>query len=501
MIRKIGFLAVLLAVSLGYSYAQSFGSVDNEKADDVFVIDAERGFTAQVEVKTNLFQWTGVTFSDEEERFKRNGYSLVDNLPFGGTNILDGSNVGFAYNGGWYGGNVSINRNGLGGIKAWIGFWDNKLKISAGNDIGYGYADSQGADAGLRVYDDSVRNTGEGEAENPTIDTNKNPDNITRDQGVLFEFDYAPIKVALAAGGNFVDMAKNMGGVQNYQTDTFTQEPVYGIRLQYGINIGGKIGDFAKLNAAYILQTNKDETEYEYLKATKEMVPRKADTEITNHLFGVYGSVYPFGNDALGITLGYAGVMVQYLEEFSAHVPTVQPQVLKNGINLTARYKMDKLIIKTDHNYSFWTDKNYRIFNLHKPYLKLIDYGLKSADTDAADMADVSHSFLWNGIGASYNITPVIEGSIYTRNLIRIDETSRYRMLNDYFSVELKSVFRFSPMVEAYASFVYQYTGRVTSMELSDDVGEFPAGFSPKETNDSRSVIQIPIGLKVKLQR
>jgi hypothetical protein len=501
MIRRIGFFSVLLAVSLGCLYAQSFGSVDNEKADDVFVIDAERGFTAQVEINTNLFQWTGVNFSDEGERFKRNGYSLIDNLPFGGTNILDGTNVGFAYNDAWYGGNVSVNRNGLAGIKAWIGFWDNRFKISAGNDIGYGYADSQGADAGLRVYDDSVRNTGEGEKENESIDTNKNPDNITRDQGVLFEFDYAPIKIALAAGGNFVDMAKNMGGVRNIQTGTYTQEPVYGIRLQYGINIGGKIGEFAKVNAAYILQTNKDETEYEYLQTTKKTVPKKADTEITNHLFGVYGSLYPFGNDTLGITIGYAGILVNYLDEFSAGNKTVQPQVLKNGINLTARYKLDKFTIKTDHNYSFWTDKNYRIFNLHKPYVSLVDYGLRSADTNASDFADVSHSFLWNGLGVSCNITPVIEGSIYTRNLIRVDETSQYRMLNDYFSVELKSIFRFSPMVEAYMSVVYQYTGRVTSMELSADVGEFPPGFSPRETNDSRSMIQIPIGLKVKLQR
>jgi hypothetical protein len=495
------FLAFLLTASLGSAYGQSFGSVDNEKADDVFIIDGARGFTAQVEVKTNLFQWTGVSFSDEGERFKRNGYALIDNFPFGGINIFDGTNIGFAYNGDWYGGGISVNKDGLAGLKAWIGFMDNKIKFNAGNDISYGYADSQGADAGLRVYDDSVRNTNEGEAENSTIDTNKNPDNITRGQGVLLEFDFAPIKAAFAAGGNLIDMVKNTGSVQNIQTGTYTQEPVYGQSLQYGVNIGSTIGELAKVNAAYILQTIKDETNYEYLQTTKKIVPKKADTEITTHLFGIYGSLYPFKNDALGITLGYAGILVDYLDEFSAGSKTVHPEVLKNGINLAARWKTVKLTVKTDHNCSFWTDKNYRIFNLHKPYVSLVDYGLKSRDTNAADFADVSHTFLWNGLGASYLFSPVIEGSAYARNLIRVDETSQYRMLNDYFSVELKSTFYFSPMVEAYASLVFQYTGRITSKKLSDDVGEFPPGFDPKETNDSKSVIQIPIGLRVKLQK
>ncbi|MCL2127072.1 MAG: hypothetical protein FWH38_02355 [Treponema sp.] len=500
MDKKTGVALFLLSMAWAPAFAQSFGSVDHDKADTVFEISEDRGFTVQVDIDTSLLQATKVGFSDEKERFLRSGYSLVDNYPFGGTNILDDTNVGFAYNGDWFGGGVSVNRYGLAGIKAWIGFWENRLKVSAGNDIGYGYADSQGADAGLRVYDDSVRNTGEGEKENETIDSNKNPDNITRDQGFLFEIDLNPVKIALAAGGNFVDLGKNMGSVQNVRTGTYVQEPVYGHRLQYGVNIGGKIGDYAKINGAYILQSEKNETLYEYLLASREMAPKQADTELSTHLFGLYGSVYPFGDDSLGITAGYAGMLVRYLDEFSAGSKTVKPLIMKNGVNLTARYKTGRLTVKTDHNYSFWSDKNYRIFNLHKPYVSLVDYGLRSADTNAADFADVTHSFLWNGIGASYNFTPVIEGSLYTRNLIRTDETPRYRMVNDYFSVELKSTFHLTRSVEAYASIVYQYTGRATSRELSEDVFEFPSG-APKETSDSKSVIQIPVGFTVKLQR
>ena len=498
--KKSGLALILLVMGLACGSAQSFGSVDNDKADNIIEVDSDRGFAAQIQIDSNLFQLTSTSFSDEKERFLRSGYTLIDNYPFGGTNILDNTNVGFAYNGVWYGGGVSVSKDGIGGIKGWLGFLNGKIKISAGNDIGYTYADSQGADAGLRVYDDSVRNTGEGEKENETIDTNKNPDNISQDQGFLLEFDLNPLKIALAGGGNFIDIGKNMGSVQMIRTATYQQDPVYGHRLQYGANIGYRIGDFAKINGAYILRSEKDETLYEYITATQKIVPKQADTEITTHLFGLYGSIYPFGDDTLGITVGYAGVFVKYLDEFSANSRTVKPRIMKNGVNLTARYVRDKLTIKTDHNYSFWSDKNYRIFNLHKPFVDLKDYGLKSADSNASDFADVRHSFLWNGIGAAYFFTPVLEGSIYTRNLIRIDETPKYRMLNDYFSVELKSTFHFSPIVEAYASFVYQYTGRITSKELSADVGEFPGG-SPKETIDSKSMFQIPIGLKVKLQK
>jgi len=499
--RKNWLLPVLLTVSLGTVYAQAFGSVDHDKAEIIFDIDDTRGFTAQAGIDTNLFQTTSATFSDYKERFLRSGYSMVNNYPFGGINIFDNTNLGFAYNSSWYGGNVSVNSGGLGSIKAWIGFWNNKLKISAGSDIGYSYADSQGADAGLRVYDDSVRNTGEGEKENETIDTSKNPDNITRDQGVLLELELAPIKIALAGGGNFADMAKDQGSVMMVRTATYRQSPVYGHKLQYGMNIGGKIGNIAQINGSYILQSIKDETLYEFNQTIQKIVPKQADTEITTHMFSLYTSVYPFRDNTFGITLGYAGVLVEYLKEFSANSKTVMPRIMKNGVNLTAACTVGKFTVKTDHNYSFWEDKNYRIFNLHKPYVDLKDYGLKSADTNAADFANVSHSFIWNGIGVIYEFTKVIEGSVYMRNLIRIDATPGYRMMNDYYSVEVKSTFNFSPMVQAYTGFVFQFTGRVTSKDLSLDVSEFAPGFTAKQTNDTKTAFRFPIGVKIKLQK
>jgi len=504
-------LLILLILSSGLIYAQAFGTVDFEKEDEKLLIDTERGFTAQVEINTNMFQTTSAVFSDEKERFRRSGYKFINNYPFGGINVLDGTSVGFAYNSEWFGGTLSVNSGGLGGVRAWVSFFDSLLKISAGNDIGYGFADSQGAGAGLRVYDDRVRNVGEGGTENPTIDSNINPDDITQGKGILLEVDLEakgifPVKVALSSSGNPIDMSKNHGNFQLIGTGTYTAEPVYGRNLQYGANIGTKIGDYVKLNGSYIYVHSTNETEFQHISSVNKIVPRRADTEITNHIFGAFASAYPFGNESLGITFGYAGIFVQYLKEFSyspateSGFVTVMPEIFKQGLNFSARYKISDLTVKTDHNYSFWSDKNYRVFNLHSPDVFLIDHGLRSADTAAADIAEVNHSFLWNGIGVSYNFTPVIECELYVRNLLRIDETPQFKMQNNYFSVELKSTFRFNPTVEAWTGITYQYTWRSANQELNDRVNEFTPGFSPKDITDTLSMIKIPIGFRVKLQ-
>jgi hypothetical protein len=490
----------MFACCAGILFSQSFGSVDNDKGETETVVDEQKGFTAQVDIDTNLFQATKTQYSDAEERFRvgeslhRTNSFLINNYPFGGFNILDDTNVSFRYNSDWYGGNLSVNSGGLGGIKGWLSFLDGKIKISAGNDIGYGYADSQGADAGLRVYDDHVRTTDQ--RGNETVDSSKNPDNITQDKGILFEFNLDPLKIAMAGGGNIEDIQKNTGSLMSAQND----EPLYGHSFQYGLNVGGKIGDIAKINGAYILQAVKKETKYLYNSPTGTNIAESPDMETWTHLFGVYASYYPFSSDRLGITLGYAGERIKYLEEYNVNFKTTLPQIFKHGINLMARYKRDTLTIKTDHNYSFWTDKNYNIYNLYNPAEdKMKDYGLEPDTSDASDQSEVFHSFLWNGIGASYRFTPVIEGSIYTRNLLRTDETPEYKMTTLYFSLELKSKFYLGPHVETYVGITWRYTGRTASEGLAGASGEF--GANPVQgTSDSVNMIQIPIGLTVKLQ-
>jgi hypothetical protein len=223
--------------------------------------------------------------------------------------------------------------------------------------------------------------------------------------------------------------------------------------------------------------------------------------QVNTHLFGAYASVYPFQNDTLGITVGYAGTFMQNLETFGAlDSEAAMPSVLKNGINLAARYKTDRLTIKTDHNVSFWADKNYKIFYLYNPnaqYSK--DYGLLAKTNVPSHVSDVNHTFIWNGIGASYHFNDLIEGSVYVRNLIRIDETPEMKMLNDYFSLELKSIFRPHKNVEAYAGITYQLTSRSVSKSLATEVDEFEHG-EARDTTDVLHRIQIPIGVTVKLQ-
>lgn len=497
VLKKIVLTMLLLGFVLGSVLAQSFGSVAHDKAEAETIVDDDRGFSAQAKVETNLFQLSVTQFSDAKERYRRTDSLVTDNYPFGGFNIFNDTNVAFGYNSSWFGGKFSLGSGGMGGIKAWVGFFDNKLKISAGTDVGYGYADSQGADAGLRVYDDHTRNMQEGinYAEFDVVDSNKNPDNITQDKGILFEIELEPVKIAFAGGGNMKDIGKNMGSFMSASNN----DPIYGHSMQYGLNIGSRLGPFAKINGAYIFQSNRDETRFEYNAKADRIVALRPDAEVSDHLFGVYASYYPLGNDALGFTLAYAGVYTRYLEEFSVDSRTAIPSVFKNGLNLTARYRADRLTIKTDHNFSFWSDKNYRIYNFYKPEIqRMKDYGLLAASNDASDVSDVSHSFLWNGLGASYRLTRALEGSIYARNLIRADETPEYKMIINYFSLELKTIFFLASSVEAYAGITYRYTGRSVSESLPKDVSEFGAN-APRATSDSVNMIQIPIGLTVKL--
>jgi hypothetical protein len=495
--KKTAIMLILFGAGLVSAFAQSFGSVAFDKAETETTVDDDRGFSAQVKIETNLFQVTATNFQDAGERWKRTNSLLIDNYPFGGFNIFNDTWVAFGYNSDWFGGKFSINHGGLGGVRAWIGFLNNKIKVSAGNDIGYGYADSQGAAAGLRVYDDHLRNKKDA-FQVVEIDSNKNPDNITRDKGILFEFDLDPVKIALAGGGNMEDIAKNMGSVIS---DNRSNDPLYGHNLQYGLNVGGRIGPSVRVNGAYIFQTVKDASGYEYNGTADRIIAKGPDSEISTHTFGVFASYYPFGNDTLGITLGYAGVLEKYLDEFSTNSRTSMPTVLKNGVNLTARYQTDKFIIKTDHNYSFWSDKNYKIYYLYYPDpMRMIDYGLLPESSSSSEVSDINHTFIWNGIGASYRFTPVFEGSVYTRNLLRIDETPEYKMTNDYFSVELKATFYLTAGVEVFAGFTYHFTGRGVSESLAGDLGEFGTN-TPKATSDSVNMFQIPVGFSVKLQR
>lgn len=500
MNRKIVIFAVMLPFSMVPVFSQTFGSVDNATQDTATAVDEDRGFTAQVEVTSNMFQMTKVDFSDADQRVKdRNNYFLTDNFPGGATQVLEGTNVGFGYNGGWFGGNLTVNKDGIGGINGWVRFLDGSLLVKAGNDIGYSFADSQGADAGLRVYDDSVRYEGTGQ--NPTVDSSKNPDNITGNEGILVQYDFAPFVFALAAGGNLSDLAKNIWNMATTDTSNpYKQEVVYGHSMSYGANIGYKVNDIARVNGAYIFQSVKNANGYSFDNPTQQLVADVPDSHVMTHQFGLYGSIYPFGDDTFGITLGYAGVLLDYLDEFGVMDKTTMPQVFKSGINLTAQYKTGNLTLKTDHNFSFWTDKNYSIFNLHRPHPLFRDYGLDPQTVGAA-MADVSHNFLWNGIGAIYRFTDVLEGKVYARNLLRMDQTEQYGMTDTYSQLELRSTFYIGSSVEAYVAMLFGFTGRSVSESLNNTVGiEFAPGFAPKSTMDTKMSLQIPIGLKVKLQ-
>jgi hypothetical protein len=140
--------------------------------------DEARGFTATVDIDVNAFQLRSKIFSDENDRQFAHNVTTIENLPFGNFNWIEDTSVSFSYQGTSYGGTLSLDdKDGIGGIKVWVKF-GSLFKITAGNDIGAGFADSLDADPGMRIY------TGSTPAE---WDASKDPDNITQDSGILLE--------------------------------------------------------------------------------------------------------------------------------------------------------------------------------------------------------------------------------------------------------------------------------------------------------------------------
>jgi hypothetical protein len=140
--------------------------------------DEKVKFTATVDIDANLFRETITEYSSEKDRQYAHGTTVTENLPFGNFDFLTDTAVSFFLEKNSYGENLSLDdKDGIGGIKAWVKF-GSLFKLTAGNDIGAGYADSLDADPGMRIY------TGSTPAD---WDASKDPDNITQDTGLLLE--------------------------------------------------------------------------------------------------------------------------------------------------------------------------------------------------------------------------------------------------------------------------------------------------------------------------
>jgi hypothetical protein len=417
------------------------------------------------------------------------------------------------YNSNYFGGyyaltQATIAANKFGAVKAWLQW--KFLRVTLGNDIGSTYADPLGADPVLRIY------TGQDGDGNDLWDATVNPDNITRDEGLLLEGLFGPLNVAAAAGLASAGTRFTNNPLNNSNTFGTTKNS----RYRYGGRVGYQIGNFVKVNGSYIIEERMIGEYYDFKANSKEIAAKDARAETYNHQFGLYGSFnLPAG---IELTVGYNGVLTSYLTEFytpaansgtGAMVDTGYPQVFKNGVNLNARFKAAPLTFRTDNCLSLWEDKNYKQLNSQWP-----DYGIQMAAT-AGNYPVINHFVMWNGVGIDYALAEKLNLSLYARNLysqynvsgtMPIVGKSEYDLTRDQLSVAVAATYKFSPNLEVFIKVSVENTTTKRSLDLNGQESGFfidhvnnnatahPGAPDPVATTDNELKVRIPIGITLK---
>jgi hypothetical protein len=485
---------------------------------------SEKTYSAQIGIEMNAVEYHGYTFTDHDGQRKRTSEhdKATWAFPFNGYDFLSGTNVSFSYDGGFFGGSFGLKNIELvdgrladgtitQGMKAWV-LLGRHFKVSAGTSVGSTYADAIDG-YGLGVYDgdrpdwwDGLKNP-DNIVENPGHTTEKNKGIL--DKGVVLEGLFGPVTVALA-GQYFnpsiltLDIGGNSGKV------VYKNQYDYG----YGARIGSLIGDWGKLNVSYVHQYQDIAGNNYRLNRDGEAVPTSPlDTQERTHLFGGYASLTPPFTPGFAVTLGYNGIITQYIKEFwptdQTKVETKYPLVFKTGLNLNLRYKRETFEIHTDHNYSFWSDYDYTIYNVKT----LRDYNIMSrVPTSAGDHYDdygmVNHSILVNRIGGSWKLSDAFRIDANLRHLLRQDiatakDGTEYALLKDKIVFEPRLHFLMaSDRVDLWAGIDFEYTitGRSKDLNYIDRENMYVSGAYDKidKTTDTENLIQIPVGLTVR---
>jgi len=493
-------------------------SAERENSSDIVTTE---GLSARVYFPLDFPVFRVTKFAYDRTDIRGQSYQDKTEIhgPINNEDFISDSYLQMTYNAASFGGNLrlsgdSISSGNFAYVLGWarLGF----LKLTAGNDIASTYADSLGADPGLRLY------TGTSNKENDVLKwdwATTNPDNITQSYGLLLEGFLGNLTLAAAAGDFDV-------------STVFTNQPYkggngYGVRqdqsYRYGFRAGYKAGDAWRFNASYYLKEKMIGNNYYFKKDSKEIVPFSADAESLEHNYGLYGTVYtPLGLD---ITAGYAGQTKAYLSEYYSNaangnaggfVETGYPLVVKHGLNLNARWKAipDKLTLRTDHNLSLWNDKDYSSFQTSSS--SLLDYGLSPVETTKL-WPEVTHMVLYNNIVGAYELNEKLSVELTLNNRFgkyaafgkvsgqAVDYSVTYNALKG----KIQCGFKITSRAEIKAGIVVEHVTGVRSKGLNtedrnawfianvnnDSVnGAVPA---PVATSDSRLRVWVPISLSL----
>jgi len=226
------------------------------------------------------------------------------------------------------------------------------------------------------------------------------------------------------------------------------------------------------------------------------------------HLFGAYASLTPPA-PGFALTLAYNGIVTQYTDRFFAgglwH-DTAMPMVLQHAINLNARYTgINRWTFRTDHNVSFWVDKNYAIFGIQG----IADMGTTSAMA-AQDFAQVDHLLVWNGVGVAYQLSDDWRLDLYVRNLRRQDTAlgvqgdDVFQVVRNQLRGELRGIWQPRANLEMFVGIDVQYYSISVSHDINRRQVHAPAGFVSLEhvgdTNDGSLVFKVPMGIIVRMR-
>jgi len=429
-------------------------------------------------------------------------------FPFSGMDwVSDDSNLSVGYENDWFGAKYSFKKSNIanfGAVRGWVKFGgtDTYLKIIAGNDNDFTYADSLGADPGLRVY------TG---AAGDKWTESKDTDNITQEgNGIAVRGAWNDLTLDLAASGF---------NITPDQTSTVKPGTVaeYGqinnIDFKYGGRMGWQFGEWGKVNASYSIKYEEIGTYFSW-DSNGELVPKSPKAQIYNHYYGLFGTVKPI--EHFEATLGYSGIATKYLDEdysTDGNLETTYPLILKHGANLNFRYKglLDgALRLRNDNSMTIFKDKDYSCFEVTGNATWGTDYNPTSI---GKSYAEIQHFFIWNGLGVEYDIMEFSSGrrlmlSLYVRNLYRHDIATsnpniveqEYKFTRNEFFADLQTKYFFSGMIHVFAGLRMKY---LTTFRSADLNGQNPGFFidamkMPREalaTTDNKLTLSIPVGM------
>jgi hypothetical protein len=158
---------------------------------------------------------------------------------------------------------------------------------------------------------------------------------------------------------------------------------------------------------------------------------------------------------------------------------------------------------------TIYKDKNYNTFEIAGAAWTQ-DYNASSA---GQNYAEIQRFFLWNGLGAEYDLAQFGEGrkitlNCYARNLLRQDTAQsglieqEYLFIRDEIKVDIQAKYFFSETVSVFAGLRFQDALTFRSKDLT---GQIPGYFlgsmkMPRdaiETIDSKFTLSIPAGVNM----